>query len=284
MAAIVNILKMVLPYKIFKHIRILWYAARNELVYLETHLTDHCNLNCKSCSHFSPISPEKFTDFDAFSRSIRRLKELFANIRIIRLMGGEPLLHPRVNDFLITVRSAFPLSEIHLVTNGILLARMTATFWETCAGTGTIVDVTRYPIALDLGPARTAAAAHGVFLCESTASKFHNHHMNRKGDSCCTTTFKACSFCPYLDSDSGRVHVCAASALAPIYNEYFNEDLQVSAGDSISIYDDITSRNILKLLNTPISFCRYCTTRKTLFEWDRSSLAREEWFNSVISG
>lgn len=279
MSAMVDISKIALPYKMFKYLQLAWYRARNELIYLETHLTDHCNLNCKSCMHFSPLSPKKFSDYDAFSRSMQRLKDLFANIRIIRLLGGEPLLHPRVNDFLTTVRSAFPRAEIHLVTNGILLARMTATFWETCAGTGTIVDMTLYPINQDLRSARTAAAAYGVVLCERSASQFHFHHMNRKGDSSCTKTFKACSFLKYLDSDSGRLHMCAASALAPIFNEYFNENLCISEEDSISIFDDITSRNIMNFFDKPISFCRYCSTSKTLFEWDRSSLKREEWFD-----
>lgn len=30
------------------------------LPYIEMHLVDHCNLNCRSCSHYSPVSPERF--------------------------------------------------------------------------------------------------------------------------------------------------------------------------------------------------------------------------------
>ena len=40
-------------------------------------------------------------------------------------MGGEPLLHPQVVDFCETTRALFPKSEIVLVSNGILLSKLT---------------------------------------------------------------------------------------------------------------------------------------------------------------
>ena len=40
---------------------------------LEVHLTDHCNLNCKGCSHFSNISDEFFLDKNDFERDLKEL-------------------------------------------------------------------------------------------------------------------------------------------------------------------------------------------------------------------
>lgn len=48
-----------------------------------------------------------------------------AQVHTIRLMGGEPLLHPHVIDFCTTTRKLFPTSEIVLVSNGILLPMLT---------------------------------------------------------------------------------------------------------------------------------------------------------------
>jgi molybdenum cofactor biosynthesis enzyme MoaA len=76
-----------------------------ELKYLELHLTDHCNLNCKGCGHYSPIAQENFASFVEFKKDMLRLGHLFRNIQIIRLMGGEPLLHPDVAFFLLKTRA-----------------------------------------------------------------------------------------------------------------------------------------------------------------------------------
>jgi molybdenum cofactor biosynthesis enzyme MoaA len=75
---------------------------------VETHLVDHCNLNCKGCSHFASLVPgEVFTDIEIFKRDIARLSQIFIDVYEIRLMGGEPLLHPDIDTF--TVSFSIPL-------------------------------------------------------------------------------------------------------------------------------------------------------------------------------
>ena len=63
--------------------------------YLEHHIVDHCNLNCGGCSHFSPLADPWFEDFDTFKKDFLQLYDItHGNVGVIRLMGGEPLLHP----------------------------------------------------------------------------------------------------------------------------------------------------------------------------------------------
>jgi hypothetical protein len=60
---------------------------------------DHCNLNCKGCTAFSPVAEEKFMDVNMFERDCERLAELTGGkIELIDLLGGEPLLHPKINE------------------------------------------------------------------------------------------------------------------------------------------------------------------------------------------
>ena len=40
-------------------------APRNEMRF-DIHLVDHCNLNCKGCLHFSPLSEEKYLEIQSF--------------------------------------------------------------------------------------------------------------------------------------------------------------------------------------------------------------------------
>ena len=115
------------------------------LDYLELHLTDHCNLNCKGCSHFSPIATKWFAKLSDYRHDLERLSQLFFNIRKIRLLGGEPLLHPEVNAFIAATRQHFPLASVVLVTNGILLPTMDEDFWKCCQKNGVTIDMTIYP-------------------------------------------------------------------------------------------------------------------------------------------
>ena len=82
----------------------------------------HCNLNCKGCAHFSPLSKEEFPDFAEAERDFARLGELFhGKCSSISLMGGEPLLNPQIEDYCRMVRKYFPVGDVQIVTNGILL-------------------------------------------------------------------------------------------------------------------------------------------------------------------
>jgi MoaA/NifB/PqqE/SkfB family radical SAM enzyme len=85
---------------------------------VETHLADHCNLVCKGCSHFSSLITQKhFTNLAIFKRDFLQMKTLFNDLYEIRLMGGEPLLHPSIIDFIEFSRKTFPLAKISIYTN-----------------------------------------------------------------------------------------------------------------------------------------------------------------------
>lgn len=55
---------------------------------------------------------------------MKRLSSI-TEVNTLRLMGGEPLLHPKMVEFFIIARSFFPSSEIVLVSNGTLLKTLT---------------------------------------------------------------------------------------------------------------------------------------------------------------
>jgi GDP-L-fucose synthase len=67
----------------------------------EFHLTEHCNLKCKRCSHFCNVAEKEFLDIAVFERDVARMRELCGDDDLfeIHLLGGEPLLHPQITDF-----------------------------------------------------------------------------------------------------------------------------------------------------------------------------------------
>lgn len=67
--------------------------------YFEIHLVEHCNLKCKACDNYSSIAEEEYLDIENFENDMKRMRELFSGIQLIRLLGGEPLLHPNLISF-----------------------------------------------------------------------------------------------------------------------------------------------------------------------------------------
>lgn len=81
-------------------------------------LTEMCNLNCKYC--FAPKEGKIITR-ENFIRALALLDE--SNIRSVNLIGGEPLLHPEIREY---IELAFTrgFENVLLFSNGLLLDKI----------------------------------------------------------------------------------------------------------------------------------------------------------------
>ena len=131
---------------------------------LVVHLTDHCNLNCKGCTHFSNIAKPAFADPGRFADEFERLSGIFSQINEIYLLGGEPLLHPRVTEFLEIARRYFPRSQIKLMSNGVLVPRMSEEFWRAMHDNRILLVCDLYPIGLKVEEIEALVERHAVEL------------------------------------------------------------------------------------------------------------------------
>src|SRR5579871_4121955 len=77
--------------------------------------TRRCNLSCTYCNEYDDFS--KPVPVDAMFRRIDKLADL--GTTIISMSGGEPLLHPELDDLIMRVRSHGCISG--MITNGYLL-------------------------------------------------------------------------------------------------------------------------------------------------------------------
>ena len=260
---------------------LLTYVRPPELHYLELHLTDHCNLNCKGCGHYCPLVQNKFADLEQHKKDMKRLSQLFRNIHTIRLMGGEPLLHPQVVLFILETRSVFPKASIKFVTNGSLLPSATQEFWKACRDTHTSIDLTVYPpLRKNLADYLALCKAEGISVVPREVETFFAHH-NLKGDSDKIKAFDICKsvfYCPFLQN--GRLYTCAMPALVHYFNERFGHAIPEDGG--IDIHEDpLTGRAILRKLLQPIETCKWCSYDFPSFKWDVSSRTAEEWETDV---
>lgn len=88
---------------------------------VEMHIADYCNLNCKGCTHFSPIFEKKLPDFETRIKDVLLLKSKFSDILYFSILGGEPFLNSDIIRYIEEIRNLLPDTYIQIVTNGLLL-------------------------------------------------------------------------------------------------------------------------------------------------------------------
>ena len=245
---------------------------RTALGGFEYHLTEHCNLKCAGCLHFSNIAEEEFADIDVFIRDINRLKEILGSgLTAIRLCGGEPLLHPAIEDFIEGARKLLPKAQVTLVTNGVLLMSMPDSFWSLMKRCGVSISMTEYPVGIDIAGIRRKAVEFGVQFATTVFSKNWNKHIfDLSGRLDPVESFVNCpranGICVRLCK--GRLYPCTIVGNAEHFNRKFNQNLLHKDEDSLDIYADITKEDIYDFLAKPVSFCRYCdVTKLRAHEW-----------------
>src|SRR5438105_4505301 len=220
------------------------------LRYVEYHLVEHCNLSCQRCGHFSPLAKPAFSDPEAFGRDLGQLATHFSTIERIRLLGGEPLLHPTPEAFVDMAHAIFPNSDLRIVTNGTLLKSMRDSFWEACRRADVTLDFSMYPI---MEKGRTQLEE----ICARERVKINVNRytaflagINPHGDSDPDKSMKYCRkqfYCPFLSNS--RLYVCVLPATVHYFNDKFNRAIPDDPGSTFS-----TPRS------TDIGFCS-CFTR-----------------------
>lgn len=252
-----------------------WLFGRPELDYVEIHLADHCNMNCAGCTHYSPYLEKRLVDVESVRRDFARLKEMFANVRRVRLMGGEPLLHPEVAAFMQIVREAFPRSHVTLTTNGILLAKQGADFWEACRRWRIGIDFTVYPpMAKREEEIRELCRTERVPLRVTPNGAFLAK-LDPKGGQPMKAAFRACrkgNYCPILRD--GRVYHCAEACYAGAYNRVAGTRIPVEMGMELASH---SGREVLEYLMCPVFACSHCSPRHRVFEWHNTGTRPEDW-------
>jgi hypothetical protein len=96
---------------------------------IEVHITDHCNLRCEQCCSLSPFLPPWYEEPERLRRDFAAARRVLAPT-YLKLVGGEPLLHPRLLDCLSVARESALAPVVSVTTNGLLLHRMPERFWE----------------------------------------------------------------------------------------------------------------------------------------------------------
>ncbi|MBP1664171.1 MAG: radical protein [Bacteroidetes bacterium] len=241
---------------------------RKTIPILHLHLVDHCNLNCRGCDNFSPLAPEVFADILTFENDCARMSKLVGNrVDEIQLLGGEPLLHPQVTEFIRISRKYFPEVPVNIISNGILLPKQPDDFWETCHKHNINIIVTKYPVKIDHNKIEQLAKKHQVRLSyygntESIEKNMQLLPLDLDGKQDAQDSFLRCARANRCISlDNGKLYTCSLIPYVKYFNRKFNQDLRISTNDYIDIYQAKNMEEIMNFVSKPMPFCRYCNIK-----------------------
>jgi hypothetical protein len=262
-----------------KHVR------KTALENLDICVSEHCNLGCYSCNHFSQLAEKEFADLQSLERDLKHLAKLSSgNIPSISLAGGEPLLNPDLHEFMRISRECFPNAVIQIITNGTLLLTQKDIFWESLKKYDITMTPTKYP-GIDWDKIEKRAAEFSYVLTyfdltgnsEKVSRKFcldlTGSQDAKKSFACCSMAFCTAAI------QNGRMATCSFVFNMRHFNRYFNQNVPVTDQDSIDIYKAKNIQEIIDFLNKPIPLCRFCLSigEEIVGKWRKSEKSITEY-------
>lgn len=233
----------------------------------EVSLAEHCNLNCKYCSHFSPIADPEFLDLCQHEKDMERLSYLLdGKSDKIYLIGGEPLLYKQIAECMRITRAYFPKSRIIILSNGLLINSMKDDFWRACRDNEIEINVTRYPVKVDYEKIIQKIDREGItsdYCRESNVScLFDKLTLDLTGAQDPYESFIHCNQANQCHLvKEGKIYTCSYIKCAEHFNKYFHQNLEITEDDYVDLYSVKDGEEMLKRLAKPAAFCRYCDVR-----------------------
>lgn len=237
---------------------------RRELDFVEIHLTHHCNLNCASCTHYAPLVTEPwFKDYNEYVKEIAQIAALTGrSIKTLRLLGGEPFLHPDLLKFCFISRKALPSTAIQVFTNGTLLMHQSDEFFKCLNEWNICIALSDYYLSPEikefLQEKSTLFSINPPANFIKPALNLHQNNTKEYNFYDCTTRFTY----PCYNLRDGYLYHCPTMAYFDFFLKYYKIKLdEFDEFDvrkfGINIFES-TKEDIDKYLNTPNEFCKYC--------------------------
>ena len=267
-------------------------VSKPRLDYMETEITRVCNLNCRGCADFINIAcgEERYYALERFRADLTRMKELFWGIGKIRLMGGEPLLNPDLASYAEAAREIFPDCDLRIVTNGLLLPRLSPETLSRIKKAGGGFDISDYPPTHKMKKELAALLREAGVDCNfSVPMRFFFRTLLGAPADDPAPAFRNCIFTHCHMMGDGRLAPCSYAFCAYRFNRRFGSVFPEDDGFDLSD-PALDGWDIIKAFGRPHDFCRCCARGAVPFRWEghraaadaRESdwLVRETWLNT----
>ena len=225
---------------------------------IEYQTADFCNLNCRGCSHFSPLFERIFPDYDKRILDLQLLRKLFQRIPFISILGGEPLLSPDIGKYIEETRGLFTEAEIQIVTNGLLLQRggINDEVLKLMAKNRITVSVSEYePTHKVIEKIKDRLEEYRIdYIIRpyDKKSKF-NIAISTRSDS---RYGHKCRENGCVAVCEGKIAKCPTLLYMYKFNEYFNQNMPQEGILNLSDYTD--GQDLLHDLQKEVPLCKHC--------------------------
>jgi hypothetical protein len=218
---------------------------------IEFHVVHHCNLTCAGCSHFAPQAKRQFLTHQEIERDVALAGERLEP-EFVHIMGGEPLLHPQLADFLEDFRAGFPHATIKIVTNAVLHERMTGKLAEEIRRHRIIVAVSVYPQSGVTKEKVSAWCEQETLEVEFWTQDTFLDFINLEGTSDPVAARAVCTMAGAFNVREGRLFPCPVAA----WGQFGGLPFRVEDGVALtSDHDELALALDRRRVN---SCCRFC--------------------------
>ncbi len=239
------------------------------LDYVEIEVSRGCNLNCKGCNEFSNLlDKSSFGDLESTKRDLLRLKDLFWGIGKIRLMGGEPLMNPDFPEFVKATREIFPDCDLRLLSNGILIPKLSREDLQMVKECNCSFDISVYPpVKKMLKRIKKRLDENGVPYTLSLKNSYFFKSLLKEPLRSPVESFNNCLFTHCHGINDGYLSACTNQMYAYRLNEAFG--LNFPTEDKIDLSStELDGWAINRVFSQPHEFCRYCGQGMVPYRWE----------------
>lgn len=238
---------------------------------LQIPVAKHCNLNCNRCYHFSNlVKGAEYYPMQEYKENMQSLKELQIYIGEIRFLGGEPLLNNQLLDYIEYAHELYPYSIFKIITNGLLLKKLTQSQCEKLLHWNVMISISIYPpMFLSLESIEKHLDRLKVnYEVFRTGNHFEKVLLRRKNENGQRIADK-CWKCVIVYN--GKIGRCAAGMFIGDFNTYFN--MSYPANNVENIADFISSSELIAYLDEAVPLCNWCVgdERVESYPWAKST-------------
>jgi sulfatase maturation enzyme AslB (radical SAM superfamily) len=267
------------------------------IIFLQTNVVDYCNLNCKACFNLSPFVTKK-SELDPmqFESDLRKVTELFPVVKQFYLLGGEPLLNEKLLIKSIEiVRKYLKYTDVRIISNGVLIPKMSKEFWKIVVKYDIIIDISVYYPTFEMKKEikevleREKCLYH--FYPEESYIKYFWKRLRQQEQAIGKDDVRMCldTSCHHLQD--GKIYKCSQMKLVQYLD--LAENTNYYQNDCIDIYKEKEPWEILEKIYYPVALCKFCeipSTRqaasagldgkkKNTIKWERvcGKAHKEDW-------
>ena len=249
---------------------------------IEVNLIDGCNLKCKGCTHFSSIfSIESIYPLQQYKEDLESIS-LTGRVVRLRLLGGEPLLlQDELIDYLSVARKIFPDSDIELVSNGLLIPKLSIELLESIRVNGITVIISPYAPTMKMEDKISDVLEHHsiAWRFDGEAIKEFSRNLTLQKVHKADIASKVCMSygCTFLRL--GKLYKCPFDGLFEELCKHYNIDSMLGdSGVNVRNRNDDLYDEIRTLALEPVEMCQFCSEELEMIPWEvKNSPALEDW-------